>query len=132
MSREQSQAWTIRSPTTTTFYEVLNSNRILFRATIDSYKSPVLFHKVLTVSAGDTVDFAVDFGQDGNYIGDSVGGSFLLEDLSRQAEGEAVTLVRIDLDLARTFYPRGLLSFFQTCNPRQIPRSIHQARGKSQ
>ena len=63
-------------PTTTTFYEVLNSHRILFTATIDSYKSPVFFQHVLTVSAGDTVDFAVDFGQDGNYIGDSTGIQF--------------------------------------------------------
>ena len=63
-------------PTTTSFYEVLNSNRILFSATIDSYKSPVLFHHVLTVSAGDTVDFAVDFGQDGNYFNDSTGIQF--------------------------------------------------------
>ena len=63
-------------PTTTSFYEVLNSNRILFSATIDSYRSPILFHHVLAVSAGDTVDFAVDFGEDGNYIGDSTGIQF--------------------------------------------------------
>jgi hypothetical protein len=63
-------------PTTTTFYEVLNSNRILFRATIDSYHSPFLFQNVLPVSAGDTVDFAVDFGQDGNWTGDSTGIQF--------------------------------------------------------
>jgi hypothetical protein len=63
-------------PTTTTFYEVLNSNRILFRAPIDSYKSPFLFQNVLPVSAGDTVDFAVDFGEDGNWTGDSTGIQF--------------------------------------------------------
>jgi len=63
-------------PTTTSFYEVLDSNRILFRARIDSYKSPVFFHHVLTMSAGDTVDFAVDFGEDGNYFGDSTGIQF--------------------------------------------------------
>jgi hypothetical protein len=63
-------------PTTTSFYEVLNSNRILVRATIDSYRSPVFFQHVLTVSAGDTVDFAVDFGQDGNYFNDSTGIQF--------------------------------------------------------
>jgi hypothetical protein len=64
-------------PTTTTVYEVLNSNRILLRATIDSYKSPVFFQNVLRVSAaGDTVDFAVDFGQDGNYFNDSTGIQF--------------------------------------------------------
>jgi hypothetical protein len=63
-------------PTTTTFYEMLNSHRILFTATIDSYESPVFFQDVLTVSAGDTVDFAVDFGQDGNDTGDSTGIQF--------------------------------------------------------
>ena len=63
-------------PTTTSFYEVLNSNRILFSTMIDSYKSLVLFHHGLTVSAGDTVDFAVDSGEDGNYIGDSTGIQF--------------------------------------------------------
>ena len=65
-----------RFPGGTGFYEVLNSNRILFSATIDSYRSPLLFHHVLTVSAGDTVDFAVDFGQDGNYFNDSTGIQF--------------------------------------------------------
>src|SRR5882724_3706498 len=65
-----------QGPTTTSFYEVLNSNRILYSATIDSYRLPLLFHDVLTVSAGDTVDFAVDFGQDGNYFSDSTGIQF--------------------------------------------------------
>ena len=63
-------------PTTTSFYVVLNSKKILFSATIDSYRSPLSFHHVLTVSAGDTLDFAVDFGQDGNYFGDSTGIQF--------------------------------------------------------
>ena len=63
-------------PTTTSFYEVRNSRKILFSATIDSYRSPLLFHHVLTVSAGYTVDFAVDFGQDGNYFNDSTGIQF--------------------------------------------------------
>ena len=65
-------------PTTTTFYVVLNSNNYLFSTTIDSYKSPLSFHKVLAVSAGDTLDFAVDFGQDGSYLGDSTGIQFKL------------------------------------------------------
>jgi hypothetical protein len=65
-------------PTTTTFYVVFNSNRFLFSATIYSYKSPLSFHHVLTVSAGDTLDFAVDFGQDGSYLGDSTGIQFKL------------------------------------------------------
>jgi hypothetical protein len=65
-----------QGPTTTSFYEVLNSNRILFRTRIDSYDSPVLFQDVLRVSAGNTVDFAVDFGEDGNFGYDSTGIQF--------------------------------------------------------
>ncbi|MBA2435365.1 MAG: hypothetical protein H0V54_09865 [Chthoniobacterales bacterium] len=62
--------------TTTTFYAVLNSTEHVFRATINSYNSPVSFHRLLTMSAGDTLDFAVDFGQNGNYGGDSTGIQF--------------------------------------------------------
>jgi hypothetical protein len=63
-------------PTTTSFYEVLNTTTILFSATIDSHRSPHLFRHMLTVSAGYTLDFAVDFGQDGNYLSDSTGIQF--------------------------------------------------------
>ena len=63
-------------PTSTTFYAVLNSNNTLFSANINGYKAPVSFHHVLTMSAGDTLDFAVDFGQNGNYYGDSTGIQF--------------------------------------------------------
>ncbi len=64
------------APTTTTFHMVLNSAEELFREAVDSYRSPTFFHRVLTLSAGDTLDFAVDFGQDGNYTSDSTGIQF--------------------------------------------------------
>jgi len=61
---------------TTNLYLVLNSNNNLFSATIDGYKSPLFFHHVLTMSAGDTLDFAVEVGQDGTYFNDSTGIQF--------------------------------------------------------
>jgi hypothetical protein len=65
-------------PTTTGFYLVHNSSDILFSTQINVYRLPVTFHHVLTVSAGDTLDFAVDFGQNGNYFGDSTGIQFMV------------------------------------------------------
>ena len=62
--------------TTTNLYVVLNSEKLVFNPTIDSYKSPLFFHHVLTMSAGDTLDFAVDVGQDGTYFNDSTGIQF--------------------------------------------------------
>lgn len=66
------------SPTSTNFYAVLNSNHYLFSTTIDSYGVPFLFRHTLTVSAGDTLDFAVDFGNNHTYYGDSTGIQFKL------------------------------------------------------
>jgi len=63
-------------PTTTGFYLVRNSSDILFSTQTNVYRLPVSFHHVLTLSAGDTLDFAVDFGQNGNYFGDSTGIQF--------------------------------------------------------
>jgi hypothetical protein len=63
-------------PTTTGFYVVLNSNNTLFSGNINVYKSPVSLHRTLAMSAGDTLDFAVDFGQNGNYNADSTGIQF--------------------------------------------------------
>ena len=62
-------------PTSTGFNLVLNASNILFSASINSYKSPISFHHTLTMSAGDTLDCAVDFGN-GNYNADSTGIQF--------------------------------------------------------
>jgi hypothetical protein len=88
-----------RFPGGTGFYEVLNSNTILFSATIDSYQSPVFFHHVLTVSAGYTVDFAVDFGQDGNYFNDSTGIQFKVT---------KETSIAIDIDIKPGTFPNSI------------------------
>jgi len=65
--------------TSTNFLAILNSERQLFSATISSKRNPpVFFHRTLTVSAGDTIDFVVNFGQNGSYFNDSTGIQFKL------------------------------------------------------
>ena len=63
-------------PTTTSYYVVLNSTRVIFSGNINTYKSPVPLRRTLAMSAGDTLDFAVDFGQNSNYNADSTGIQF--------------------------------------------------------
>jgi hypothetical protein len=67
-----------RVPTTTNLYVVLKSNHYLFSTAVDSYGVPFRFHHILTVSAGDTLDFAVDFGDNHSYYSDSTGIQFKL------------------------------------------------------
>ena len=64
--------------TSTNFLAILNSERHLFTATVTNRNPPVFFHRTLTVSAGDTIDFIVEFGRDGNYFNDSTGIQFKL------------------------------------------------------
>lgn len=58
-------------PTSTNFYLLRNSNRLL-SIPVSGYKSPRSFGRTVTMSAGDTLDFAVDFGGNG-YNADSTG-----------------------------------------------------------
>lgn len=62
--------------TSTNFLAILNSERHLFGTTVTNFMSPVSFHRTLTVSAGDTIDFVVDFGNNGSYFNDSTGIQF--------------------------------------------------------
>ena len=65
--------------TSTNFLAILNSERHLFSATLTGKRNPpVFFHRTLTVSAGDTIDFVVNFGQNGSYFNDSTGIQFKL------------------------------------------------------
>jgi hypothetical protein len=64
--------------TSTNFLAILNSERHLFAATVSNSNPPVFFHRTLTVSAGDTIDFLVNFGQNGSYFNDSTGIQFKL------------------------------------------------------
>ncbi len=63
-----------KGPTTTYVHILLNSKRSLLKAPITSYEWPLLFHpRGFTVSAGDTIDFIVDEGKDGDWHYDSTG-----------------------------------------------------------
>ena len=65
-------------PTTTDFHLIYNTTKELFSANIDSYATPTTFHRAITVSSGDTLDFALGFGTNGNFYCDSSGVQFKL------------------------------------------------------
>jgi hypothetical protein len=58
---------------TTTDVHVLLDGVPLFNGEIGSFKVPMRFDFVKTLNAGDTVDFAVGYGTDGNFLNDSTG-----------------------------------------------------------
>jgi hypothetical protein len=60
-------------PTTTDVHVLLNGSS-LFSGNISTYlTNPAVFSLLENVNAGDTIDFAVGFGTDGNYLFDSTG-----------------------------------------------------------
>jgi hypothetical protein len=66
-------------PTSTDVHVLHNSSRSLLRGPINSYRQPLAFGGILLrVAAGDTIDFAVGFGSDGNYNADSTGIRFVI------------------------------------------------------
>jgi hypothetical protein len=66
-------------PTSTDVHVLHNSSRSLLRGPINSYRQPLAFSGILLrVAAGDTVDFAVGFGSNGNYYYDSTGIRFVV------------------------------------------------------
>jgi hypothetical protein len=61
-------------PTSTDVHVRYNSKSPLFDGNITNFAVPVSFFLQINVkSAGDTIDFAVGFGADGNYSRDSTG-----------------------------------------------------------
>lgn len=62
--------------TTTTLYLVVNSQPPPLNISVTGYRSPTSFHHLFTVSAGDTIDIAIDYGSNSNYINDSTGIQF--------------------------------------------------------
>ncbi len=64
-------------PTTTDVHVLVNSKKTLLNGRITSYKCPLTFNLIVKVSAGDTVDFAVDWGNNAPYY-DSTGVRFAL------------------------------------------------------
>ena len=67
------------APTSTDVHVLHNSSHSLLRGPINSYRQPLAFSGILLrVAAGDTIDFAVGFGSNGNYNGDSTGIRFVI------------------------------------------------------
>ena len=72
-------------PTSTYAYVLLNSKRSLLKAPITSYQWPLSFDpKALWLSAGDTLDFIVDWGKDGNMGYDSTGAEVKISKLAER------------------------------------------------
>ena len=61
-----------RGPTTTDVHVLLDGSAI-FNGSVNGFGSGPSFATTLTLKAGDTVDFAVGFGSNGNYLFDSTG-----------------------------------------------------------
>ncbi len=71
-------------PTSTYAHVVLNSKRSLLKAPITSYQWPLSFEpRALWLSAGDTLDFIVDWGKNGNYNADSTGAEVKISKLGQ-------------------------------------------------
>ncbi len=60
-------------PTSTDVHILLNENNALFGGDILTFMMPSNFNINRPLAAGDTIDFAVGFGTDGNYFFDSTG-----------------------------------------------------------
>jgi len=63
-------------PTSSTFHVVLNTTQQLLTVPVNSCDLPFTFEYRLSVKAGDSVDFVVDWGPDGSPIGDGTGIQF--------------------------------------------------------
>ena len=63
-------------PTTTDVHVLVNSTKSRLSGPIANYRWPLTFQVTATVLIGDTIDFAVGFGKDGNWNGDSTGVRF--------------------------------------------------------
>jgi hypothetical protein len=68
-------------PTTTDVHVLVNSTKSLLSGPITSYRLPLTFSMKVFLSSGDTVDFAVGFGYNGNHFGDSTGVRFAVKHL---------------------------------------------------
>lgn len=58
---------------TTTDVHILHNGASLFSGSVNGYGNGPSFSSTLTLAAGDTVDFEVGYGSDGNYSNDSTG-----------------------------------------------------------
>jgi hypothetical protein len=73
--------------TSTYFHVLLNSKHSFLKAPITSYQWPLSFHpRAWRLSAGDTVDFIVDEGKDGDWHSDSTGVEVKIWSLGQKGE----------------------------------------------
>jgi hypothetical protein len=77
-------------PTTTDVHVLVNSTKAMISGPITSYRLPLKFQLKLRLSSGDTVDFVVGYGKDGDYGGDATGVQFKVTRLG--AEDAALPL----------------------------------------
>jgi hypothetical protein len=64
------------APTTTDVHAVLNTKHAMLNASVNDFADPLFFQQVVTVQAGDTVDFEVGYGRDADWGFDGTGVSF--------------------------------------------------------
>jgi hypothetical protein len=96
-------------PTTTDVHILLNGSS-LFADNINSYLVPSKFSLVESLSAGDTIDFAVGFGTDGNYLFDSTGLAGSITGTTASGVPEPATTFLIGLGLAAIVWRRNTAS----------------------
>ena len=58
---------------TTTDVHVLRNGVSLFDNSVNGFGATVSFSATVSIQAGDTIDFIVGFGSDGNFFNDSTG-----------------------------------------------------------
>ena len=61
------------APTSTSVYVLINSTTTVLSGPIHSYAWPLTFTQRGSVTAGDTVDFIVDWGKDADFNYDATG-----------------------------------------------------------
>jgi hypothetical protein len=87
-------------PTTTDVHILLDGSSLI-SGNISTYlTNPVMFALLENVNAGDTIDFAVGFGADGNYFFDSTGLAGSITQVSSSAVPEPASLFLLGTGLA--------------------------------
>lgn len=94
-----------KGPTTTDVHILLNGSS-LFSDNINSYLVPSKFSLVESLSAGDTIDFAVGYGADGNYLFDSTGLAGSITTTTESAVPEPASALLLGIGLAAIIWRR--------------------------